>query len=197
MDNFQSNFQEDSIYSPISPDVVDISSDSDDPFAVSPGNIRQLEERFRFNTTGSNLMSANMGSMLASLCPDRDTTMEQSETAGVPEAQLERHLMEMIGESQDDQMDSPNSFIDSKFEDGNLFPWTENGVPDVNANNQNRKEDVNNYGRPMARVPPTASSNSSDEGNLPRLVPTYPPNYRPEETSFNRTYPWTRMHITT
>ena len=119
MDNFKSNFEEDSLYSPIYPDVVDISSDSDDAFAVSPGNIRQLDEKFRINTTGSNLMSAFMGFMLASLYPDTDTTMEQSETAGVPEAQLERDLMELIGESQDSQMNSPNSFIDNEFEEVN------------------------------------------------------------------------------
>ena len=101
MDNFQSNVEEDFLYSPISPDVVEISSDSDDTFAVSPGNIGQLDEKFRINTTGSNLMSAFIGSMLAFLYPDADTTMEQSETTGVPEAQLERDLMELIWESQD------------------------------------------------------------------------------------------------
>ena len=115
--------------------MVDISSDSDDTFAVSPGNIRQLDEKIRINTTGSNLMSAFIGSMLASLYPDTDTTMEQSETAEIPEAQLEQYLMELIGESQDNQTNSPNSFIDSEFEEGNLFSWTENSAPNVNTNN--------------------------------------------------------------
>ena len=176
MDKLHFDIDEDSLYSPMSPDVIDISSDSDDAFAVSPGYIRQLDDKLRISTTGSNLMSAVMGSMLASLYPDTDTTMEQSETAGVPEAQLERDLMELIGESQDNHMDSPNSFIDSEFEEGNLFPWTENGASDVGVKNQDQKEAVNNYGRPVARVPPTPRSNHSDEGILPRPVPTYPPN---------------------
>ena len=182
--HFQPNFDEDSLYSPISPDVVDISSDSDDTLTVSPGNIRQLDEKFRINTTGSNLMSAFMGSMLASLYPDANTTMEQSENTGVPEAQLERDLMELLGVSQDNQLNSPNSFIDSEFEEGNLLPWTENGATDVNASNQDRKEDVNSYGRLIARVQPTVRSNSSAEGILPRPIPTFPPNHRPEESSF-------------
>ena len=50
----------------------------------------------------------------------------------------------------------------------------------MRANNQDQKEAVNNYGRPVA----TTRSNHSDVGILPRPVPTYPPNYRPEETSF-------------
>ena len=67
-------------------------------------------------------MSAFMDSMLASLYPDADTTMEQSETAGDPEAHLEKDLMDLKGEPHDNPMDSPISFIDSEFEERNLFP---------------------------------------------------------------------------
>ena len=92
--------------------------------------------------------------------------------------------MELLGEPQNNTMDSPNSFSDSEFEERNLFPWTENGISNMRVNNQDQKEAVNNYGRPVARVPPTTRANHSDEGILPRPVPTYPPNYRPEETNF-------------
>ena len=135
MDRLQFDIDEDSFYSPISPDEVDISSDSDGAFAVSSGNIRQLDDKFRIITTGSNLMSAFMGSMGASLYPDADTTVEQSEPVGAPEAQLERYLMELIREPQNNTMDSPNSFMDSEFEERNLFPWTENGTANMRANN--------------------------------------------------------------
>ena len=129
------------LYSPISPDVVDISSDSDHAFFITSGNIGQLDEIFRIYPAGSNLMSAFMGSTKASLYPDTATTLERGETAGTPEAQLERDFMELIEGSRDNQIFSPNSFIDSEFEDGNLFPWTTNSAPE---------ENVNNYGRSTA-----------------------------------------------
>ena len=75
-------------------------------------------------------------------------------------------------------MISPNSFVDSEFEEGNLFPWTLGNTP---------TEDTNNYGRPTARVPPTQRVNPSAGGILPRPTPTYPPNYRPETSDFQHT----------
>ena len=44
--------EEDTLYSPLSPDVIDISSNSDNEFIVEPGNVPQLLDRFRVNTTG-------------------------------------------------------------------------------------------------------------------------------------------------
>ena len=164
-----------SLYSPISPDVVDTSSESDNSFSIAPGDIAQLDERFRINTNGSNLMSAFMGSTLASLYVDPANTAEQNESVGATGTQIEQDLMELLGESQEDRMIFPSSFIDSEFEEGNLFPWTLGNTP---------PEDTNNYGRPIARVPPTKRVNPSEGGILPRPVPTYPLNDRPETSDF-------------
>ena len=167
-----------SLYSPISPDVVDISSESENSFSMAPGNIALLDERFRIDTTGSNLMSAFMGSTLASLYVDPANTAEQNESVSATGTQIEQDLMELLGEPQEYTMISRSSFIDSEFEEGNLFPWTLGNTP---------PEDTNNYGRPTARVPPTQRVNPSAGGILPRPAPIYPPNYRPETSDFQHT----------
>ena len=178
MEKLQFNTDVVSLYSPISPDVVDISSESENSFSMAPGDIAQLDERFRINTTGSNLMSAFMGSTLASLFVDPANTAEQNESVSATGTQIEQDLMELLGEPQEDTMISPNSFVDSEFEEGNLFPWTLGKTP---------TEDTNNYGRPTVRVPPTQRVNPSAGGILPRPTPTYPPNYRPETSDFQHT----------
>ena len=129
MEKLQFNTDVNSLYSPISPDVVDISSESENSFSIAPGDIAQLDERFRINTTGSNLMSAFMGSTLASLYVDPANTAEQNESVSATGTQIEQDLMELLGESQEDRMISPSSFIDSEFEERNLFPWTLGKTP--------------------------------------------------------------------
>ena len=76
MDKLQFNTDEDDLYSPISIDVVDISSESEEAFSIQPGDCVQLEERFRINPAGSNLMSAFVGAATATLFPNTDTTLE-------------------------------------------------------------------------------------------------------------------------
>ena len=83
MDKLQFNIDEDSLYSPISPDVVDISGGSEDAFSIQPGDRVQLEERFRINPAGSNLMSAFVGAATASLFPNMDTTLEHDAVSGL------------------------------------------------------------------------------------------------------------------
>ena len=122
MEKLQFNSDMNSLYSPISPDVVDISSESENIFSVAPGNIAQLDERFRIKTTGSNLMSVFMGSTLASLYVDPANTAEQNESVSATGTQIEQDLMELLGEPQEDTMISPSSFVDSEFEEGNLSP---------------------------------------------------------------------------
>ena len=77
---------------------------------------------------------------------DPANTAEQNESVSATGTQIEQDLMDFLGEPQEDTMISPSSFIDSEFEEGNLFPWTLGNTP---------PEDTNNYGRPTARVPPT------------------------------------------
>ena len=173
MNKLQFNVDEDCLYSPISPDVVDISSGSEDAFSLAPGDFAQLEDRFRINTTGSNLMSAFVGAATASLYPEAEASLDQNSETITSGTQLERELMELIGVPQNDATDSPSSFIDSEFEEGNLFPWTMGNGPE---------RTTNSYGRPTARVPPTPRASSSDQGILPRPTPVYPPNYRQEST---------------
>ena len=61
MNTLQFNIDEDLGYSPISPDVIDISSESGEESIVEPGNIAQLYEKFRIFTLGSNIMTAFAG----------------------------------------------------------------------------------------------------------------------------------------
>ena len=173
MKKLQFNVDEDCLYSPISPDVVDISSGSEEAFSLAPGDLAQLEERFRINTSGSNLMSAFMGAATATLYPEAEASLGQNSETITSGTQLKRDLMELIGVPQNDATGSPSLFIDSEFEEGNLFPWTMGNGPE---------RTTNSYGRPTARVPPTQRASSSDQGMLSRPTPVYPSNYRQEMT---------------
>ena len=177
MNKLQFDIDEDPLYSPISPDVVDISSGSEGEFSIAPGDVTQLNDRFRIDTTGSNLMSAFVGAATATLYPDTEMSPRQDTTTIASGTQLERELMDLIEVPQNGLMESPGSFVDSEFEEGNLFPWTMGVGPE---------RTTNNYGRPTARVLPTPRTNSSDSGILPRPIPIYPPNYRQEQTGFQQ-----------
>ena len=177
MDKLHFNINEDSLYSPILPDVVDLSSGSEDAFSIQPGDRVQLEERFRINPAGSNLMSAFVVAATASVFPNTDTTLEQDAVSEASGTQLEKDLMGLIGDLQQEQENSPTSFIDSEFEEGNLFPRTIGNDPDARTNS---------YGRPTARIPPTPRTSSNDRGILPRPTPVYPPNHRPELGNFQQ-----------
>ena len=130
MNKLQFDIDEDSLYSPISPDVVDISSGSEGDFSSAPGDIAQLDERFRIDTAGSNLMSAFMGAATATLYPDTGISSGHESAIITSGTQLEKELMDLIGTSQNEPTDSPSSFIDSEFEEGNLFPWTMGNGPE-------------------------------------------------------------------
>ena len=178
MNSLQFNFDEDSLYSPISPDVIDISSDSDNAFPVAPGDVGQLEERFRLNPVGSNLMSAFLGSTLASLYTDATMTADQGGEMTTTGTELEKDLAELIADPPEAQMDSPGSFVASEFEEENLFPWTV-------GNSQNTS--VNSFGRPIAAIPPNVRADREARGILPRPIPNYPPNHSPESAAFQQT----------
>ena len=178
MDKLQFNSDEDSLYSPLSPEVIDISSGSDETFSIAPGNVSQLGEKLRVNPAGSNLMSAFVGSSLATLFPSPTVPVERSEDASVEGTQKERDLIELMDDVQDDTTYSPSSFIDSEFEEANLFPWTEN---------RNAAQNTNSYGRPCARVLLVVREDQSNEGILPTPMVTQEP---------SREYGRTTMHGT-
>ena len=173
----QFDIDEDPLYSPISPDVVNISSGSEGDFSIAPGDVAEFDERFRIDTAGSNLMSAFMGAAAATLYLDPETGPGQPSATITSGTQLERELMDLIGVPQNGLLDSPNSFIDSEFGEGNLLPWTIGNGPE---------RTTNNYGRPTARVPPNPRTSPGDRGISPRPTPVYPPNYRQELTGFQQ-----------
>ena len=177
MNKSQFNIDDAYLYSPISPDVVDISSGSEDSFSLAPGDITHLDDKFRINTSGSNLMSAFVGATTATLFPSTSESLTQDVTTIASGTQLERDLMNLIGDPQSEQVASPNSFVDSEFEEGNLSPWTQR---------DRCREPTNSYGRPTAIVPPNQRRSSDDSGILARPIPLYPPNYRPEVTSIQQ-----------
>ena len=67
MNPLQFNLGEDLGYLPMSPDVIDISSESGEEFTVEPGNTAQQSEKIMINTMGSNIMTSFVGSATASL----------------------------------------------------------------------------------------------------------------------------------
>ena len=179
MDKLQFNFDEDSLYSPLSPEVIDISSEAEEVFSIAPGNVSQLGENFRVNPVGSNLMSAFVGSSLATLFPSPTVPAERNETASVEGTQIERDLIELMDDVQDDTTYSPSSFIDSEFEEANLFPWTENTIATRNTNS---------YGRPCARVLPVVREDQDEEGILPTPMVTQEPSQEYDHTNVRGTF---------
>ena len=118
-----------------------------------------------------------MGAAAATLYPDTETSPGQDSATITSGTQLERELMDLIGVPQNGLTDSPNSLIDSEFEEGNLFPWTMGNGPE---------RTTKNYGRPTARIPPIPRTSSGDKGILPCPTPVYPPNYRQKLTGFQQ-----------
>ena len=178
MNKLQFNFDEDSLYSPLSPDVVDISSDSENGFLVEPGNILQIEERFRANPMGQDAMTAFIGPTAALLFPSNSVSVPQTDTIDTAGTRIEQELMELVVEN---QLPSPIflfSFIDSEFEEATSSP----DEPSVNSNSR-----VNSYGRPTAAILPTPRNAEHQPDGGSGHLPTYPPNFHAETSSFQ---PW-------
>ena len=167
MDSLQFNLDEDLGYSPISPDVINISSESGEEFIVEPGNIAQLDEKFRVNTMGSNIMTAFVGSATASLFPPSNHVGQQ-ESIDTVGTHIEREIMELIEEGPSSSPASPLSFIDSEFEGPGTSPVAIAAEP---------RAQLNNYGRPTAAILPTPRVPLQPTNETVRPVPTYPPNY--------------------
>ena len=124
-------------------------------------------------------MSAFVGSSLATLFPDSVVLIERNEPTSVSGTQIERDLMDLMNDSEENPSDSPASFIDSEIEEGNLFPWTED---------RNTERNTNQYGRPSARVLPTMRENRDQEGILPTPTVSQAPNYELGPTNAQNTY---------
>ena len=96
--NLQFNLDKDIGDSPISPEVINISSEAGEEFTVEPSNTAQLKEKFRINTIESNIMTAFVGSATASLFPPSNKAGQQ-ESIDTSGTRIETGIMELIEEN--------------------------------------------------------------------------------------------------
>ena len=178
MSSLQFVLGEESLFSPISPDVIHISSNSGDEFLVEPGNVSQLEERFRVNQTTHDVMTTLMGAATAMLLPLNNDPILQGSVIDTAGTGIERELLGLIEES---RVVSPvllMSFVDSEFEETNESPKELRGDGLGNMR-------VNSYGRPTVAILPTPRMNSTQPGDVNAVPPTYPQAYNPEASAFH------------
>ena len=178
MNNLQFAIEEDTLYSPLSPDVIEISSISDNEFLVEPGNVPQLLDRFRANTVDRNPMTAFVGSAAALLFPSGGNGVPPQDTIDVRGTRIERELMDLI----EGDLPSTASFLPS-FIDSELEPENESSN-DLNPDTDTR---LNNYGCPTAAILPSPRNAEHQSDTASQPVLTYPPNYHPNSSDF---YPW-------
>ena len=161
---------------PISPDVIDISSESGEEFVVEPGKTAQINERFRIKTMGSNIMAAFVGSATAASFPPSNSIDRQGtiDTAGTT---IKREIMELIEESPLSPSTSSLSFMDSQFEEVDISPRDSSEVPE---------RQLNKYGRPVAAILPTPRIHRQQPDEMIRPIPTYPLNFSQESSNFKQ-----------
>ena len=177
MSSLQFVLEVDSPFSPISPDTIDISSNSGDEFLVEPGNVPQLEERFRVNRTTHDLMTTFMGAATAMLFPSNNDPILQSNVIDTAGPGIEQELMELIEESRVISPASLRSFVGSEFEETKESPEQLRGDGLGNMR-------VNSYGRPTAVILRTPRMNSIQADSVSAAPPTYPQGYNPEASAF-------------
>ena len=173
MNDLQFTMEEDTLYSRLSPDVIDISSNSDNEFVVEPGNVPQLLDRFRVNTTEEDPMTVFMGSTAALLFPSGGNDVPTQDIIDVRGTRIERELMELVEEDLPSTPPSLPSFIDSDLE-----------LENEPSNDPNPGTDIrlNSYGRPTAAILPTPRNAEHQSDTASQIVPTYPPNYHPNSS---------------
>ena len=133
MNPTQFNITKDLDYSPISPDVIDISSESGEEFVVEPGKIAKINERFRIKTMGSDIMAAFVGSATAALFSPLNSIDRQG-TIGTAGTTIEKEIIDLIEESPLSPSTSSLSFIDSEFEEVDMSPRDSSEVPERQLN---------------------------------------------------------------
>ena len=115
MNNLQFNLDENSLYQPLSPDVIDISSNSDSEFVVDPGNIPQMEETFRINPANHNALTTFMGAATAMLFPSDGAIIFQGDKIDTAGTGIEQELMELFEGNHIPSLTSRTSFVDNKW----------------------------------------------------------------------------------
>ena len=119
MNNLQFAMEEDTLYSPLSPDVIDISSNSDNEFLVEPGNVPQLLDSFGANTSDGNPLTAFVGSAAALLFPPGGNGVTPQVTIDVRGTRIGRELMHLVERDLPSTPSSFPPFIDSELEPEN------------------------------------------------------------------------------
>ena len=175
MNNLQFAIEEDTLYSPLSPDVIDISSNSYSEFLVEPGNVFQLLDRFRASVADGDPMNAFVRSTAALLFPSGGNEVPTQDTIDVRGTRIERELMDLVEEDLPSTPSSLPSFIDRGLE-----------LENEPSNYPNPETDIrlNSYGRPTAAILPTPRNAEHQSDTASQPVPTYPPNYHPNSSDF-------------
>ena len=175
LDNLQFNIEEELMLPSLSPAVIDVSSDSGDEFIVQPGDLPEIEDRFRPGGPRSDVMTAFMGAATASLFPTPTRRSAEDEIRDISGTRIERQLVDLMEEDQHDYESPPTSFIDTELEDSPMSPWE----------SPNRVEgSTNSYGRPTAAILPTPRDNTQRSVPVNRPAATYPPNFVANANNF-------------
>ena len=180
MENFQFNLEEELALPSLSPVIIDVSSDSGDEFVVHPGDVSELEDRFRPGGPRSDVMTAFMGAATASLFPTSASGSREDEVIDISGTRIERQLVDLMEEDQHIYESPSNSFIDTELEDSLMSPWEP----------QAREEgSTNSYGRPTAAILPTPRDNPQRSVPVNRPAATYPPNFVANASHFQMLQP--------
>ena len=171
MDNLQFNIEEELMLPWLSP----VSSDSGDEFIVHPGDLSEIEDRFRPGGPRSDVMTAFMGAATASLFPNPTERSDEDEIVDTSGTRIERQLVDLMKEDKHNYESPPTSFIDTELEDSPMSPWEP----------PHRFEgSTDSYGRPTVAILPTPRDNSQRSVPVNRPAATYPPSFVANASNF-------------
>ena len=180
MENLQFNLEEELALPSLFPVIIDVSSDSGDEFVVHPGDVSELEDRFRPGGPRSDVMTAFMGAATASLFPTSASGSGEDEVIDISGTRIERQLVDLMEEDQHIHESPSTSFIDTELEDSPISPWE----PQVRVEGS-----TNSYGRPTAAILPTPRDNPQRSVPVNRPAATYPPNFVANASHFQMLQP--------
>ena len=123
MDNLQFDLEEELMLPSLSPAIIDVSSDSGDEFIVHPGDLSEIEDRFRPGGPRSDVMTAFMGAATASVFPAPTRRSEEGEIVDLSGTRIERKLVDLMEEDQHNYDSPSTSFIDTELDGSPMSPW--------------------------------------------------------------------------
>ena len=134
--------------------MIDISSNSGKEFLVEPGNIPQIEERFRINPATHSAMTIFTGAVTVMLFLSNSVIISQDDTINTAGTGIEEELMELIEGNHIPSPDSRTSFIDGENEEA-----SESSVGSATVTMSTTLQI--SYGHPTAAILPTPRRNDS------------------------------------